>query len=275
MRKIIKRITTSRYYSDIFNKNSRYLSELYSILQDDESRFTLDGILKAYKTVFRSPDYYFSKIADGKCNNYHFTTDDGYKVYGTDNPYFLDGIFHVDKEMVFLDGGAYIGDTIQLLYKILGGSCRFVYAFEPNNENYEKLLNFAKKSGSPISCINAGLYNRDGKVSFLKADAGSRISENGTESIRVIDIRRFLAELKENYPSFIKLDIEGKETDVILRMADYIKEKKPDLAVSVYHNLSDLWTIPLHICRLNPSYKIYLRHQSNFFTETVCYAARK
>ncbi len=275
MRKFIKKLTTSRYYAEIFKENNQQLSELYSILQDDESRITLDGILKAYKTISRKPGYYFSEVADGECNNYHFTAADGYKVYGTDNPYFIDEIFHISKEMVYLDGGAYIGDTIQLLYKILGGSCRYVYAFEPNDENYEKLLNVAKRFGNSISCFNAGLDDHDGTVSFIKSDAGSRISENGTESIRVVDIRRFLSELKENYPSFIKLDIEGKEEDVIFAMSDYIKERKPDLAISIYHSLCDLWKIPLQIYRLNPSYKIYLRHQSNYFTETVCYATQK
>ncbi len=272
MRRFIRKITTSHYYANIFKKNKVKISQLYSVLADEQSKLVLNGILSAYKVIFRKPAYYFTRIADEECSSYHFTAKDGYKVYGTVNPYFKSEIFSLDKGMVYLDGGAYIGDTIQLLVEILGGPCKYIYSFEPNDENYKKMTAAVEKYGSAVKCINAGLDNHDGTVSFLKADSGSRISDDGAGKIQVIDIRRFLSELTENLPTFIKLDIEGKERDVIEAMSDFIKERKPDLAISVYHSLEDLWEIPLQIHRISPDYKIYLRHQSNYFTETVCYA---
>ena len=132
-----------------------------------------------------------------------------------------------------------------------------------------------KKYGSFIRCINAGLDNHEGQVSFLEADSGSKISPDGNQTIQVIDIKKFLNEVNDNLPTFIKLDIEGKEKDVLGAMDEFIAQKHPDLAISVYHSLDDLWEIPLLLHRLNPNYKIYLRHQSNYFTETVCYATQQ
>ena len=275
MRKIIRKITTSRYYLSVFKQNREQISKLYSILADQKSRDTLDGILKAYTTVLRKPGHYFTGIANDECGCYHFTTEDGYKVYGTANPYFLNDIFTLDTKMVYLDGGAYIGDSIQQLIKILNGPCRYIYSFEPNDENYRKMEASVRAFSSHVRCFNAGLDDHDGVVSFLKADAGSRVSETGTDKTDVIDVRKFLAGLTENLPTFIKLDIEGKEQDVINGMSDFIKSNHPDLAISVYHSLNDLWEIPLQIHKINPSYRIYLRHQSNYFTETVCYATQK
>lgn len=245
-----------------------------NILADQKSKDTLKGILKAYTSVYRSPIYYFSKVANNNCNCYHFTTSDGFKVNGTENPYFLSEIFSLDRNMIYLDGGAYIGDTVQLLCKKIGGPCKRIYAFEPNDENYGKLLNFSKNLGDVIYCINAGLDDHDGIATFLKADAGSRVSDEGKVKIHVINIKRFLKELTGDYPTFMKLDIEGKEPEVITSMSEFIKEYHPDLAISVYHKLEDLWEIPLQIHRINPEYKLYLRHHSNYYTETVCYATK-
>lgn len=274
MRKLIRRLMTSQYYASIFKQNKEQISELRTLLADQKSKDTLDGILRAYRAVIRKPGYYFTRIADGTCGCYHFTAEDGYRVYGTANPYFLHDIFTLDRNMVYLDGGAYLGDTIQQLLKILHGPCKYIYSFEPNDENYRKMEASVKKYGPIVRCFNAGLDDHNGTAPFLKADASSRVSTLGTDNIHVIDIRSFLAELTENLPTFIKLDIEGKEQEVLNAMSDFIRSNHPDLAVSAYHSLYDLWEIPLQIHRINPDYRVYLRHQSNYFTETVCYAAQ-
>ena len=271
MANLIKQITKSNYYRRIFRENRAKIDELRSVLADDRSAEILDLILKAYKATVRHPGYYFLKAAQ-ECNIFHFVAEDGYVVKGTDNPYFSDEIFNIDNDIVFLDGGGFIGDSLEQLYKKLNGPFRYAYSFEPNPESYAKLLQTVSRHKMNVQCINAGLDNKDGTASFKLSDSGSWIASDGEETITVVDIKRFLKELTDVYPTFIKLDIEGKETDVINAMSDFIKARKPDLAISVYHKLEDLWEIPLLIHSVNKDYKIYLRHQSNYFTETVCYA---
>ena len=48
--------------------------------------------------------------------------------------------------------------------------------------------------------------------------------------------------------------------------------QKPVLGICLYHKFSDLWTIPLYIKKIVPEYKIYIRHHTDIYLETVCYA---
>ena len=50
-----------------------------------------------------------------------------------------------------------------------------------------------------------------------------------------------------------------------------IQTKKPLLAISLYHKLTDYYEIPLYIKSLVPEYKMQIRHHSTDFPETVLY----
>lgn len=252
--------------------NKVKIDSLKSLLIDQKSRDTLSNIMKAYTKILRKPEYYLSKAVNTQCNHYHFTTKEGYKVYGTENPYFLQEIFTFKESTVFFDGGAYIGDTIETLHKLITENLIYFYAFEPNYESFEKLKYTINRTGLSGDYLDFGLSDHDGVEQFDLCDSGSRISKEGGTSIRVLNTGRFLNELQENLPTFIKLDIEGSEQEVLNSAQCYIKKHQPDLAISIYHKLEDLWEIPLLINKICPNYKIYIRHQSNYFTETICYA---
>lgn len=273
MNDFLKKIGRCLYYKKIFWHNRKDIDFLFSILQDKKSKKTLNCILSAYTAVFFSPHHYHKSASDQMCTEYHFMDKYGYKVFGTPNPYFLNEIYGFPEDTVFFDGGAYIGDTITLFEKITNNKYQFIYAFEPNENNYKKLITSvnANKSGK-IKTYNCGLADNDEVVNFVMDDAGSRIASDGKYKTKVIDTGKFLRELTDDYPTFIKLDIEGKETDVIVSMTDYIKQHRPDMAISIYHNLKDLWNIPILLHSICPDYKIYIRHQSNYYTETICYA---
>lgn len=51
-----------------------------------------------------------------------------------------------------------------------------------------------------------------------------------------------------------------------------ISDYCPKLAICIYHKREDLYELPLLIKKLNPTYKLYVRHYSDHFAETVCYA---
>ena len=58
----------------------------------------------------------------------------------------------------------------------------------------------------------------------------------------------------------LKMDIEGFEQKAILGATNHIKNDKPKLLLSVYHNNEDLWKIPRMIEEICPGYKFYLRN---------------
>ena len=87
--------------------------------------------------------------------------------------------------------------------------------------------------------------------------------------IKLITLDDYLYNRK---PTFIKFDIEGSETEAILGMKKIMRDFKPKLAICVYHKPSDLWKIPLLIKKINPRYKIFIRHYTQTQHDTVCYA---
>jgi hypothetical protein len=75
---------------------------------------------------------------------------------------------------------------------------------------------------------------------------------------------------KEKF-SFIKMDLEGWELSALRGSERHIAKDNPILAISVYHSIDDFWTIPKYITSVNNKYKIYLRHYTEGWSETVMY----
>jgi hypothetical protein len=71
---------------------------------------------------------------------------------------------------------------------------------------------------------------------------------------------------------FIKMDIEGAELEALRGAESVLKQFKPKLAISVYHNFKDFWTIPQYLAQLGLGYRFYLRHFTIHAEETVLFA---
>lgn len=120
-----------------------------------------------------------------------------------------------------------------------------------------------------IEAYDYGVYNENTIKCFQSGNGiNSLISDYGTDKIKLIKLDDFISE----NVTFIKMDIEGAEMPALEGCKKTIEKYKPKLAICVYHKVDDLWKIPLFIKKLNPEYKLYLRHYSSTFAETVCYA---
>ncbi|MEK7523076.1 MAG: FkbM family methyltransferase, partial [Patescibacteria group bacterium] len=86
--------------------------------------------------------------------------------------------------------------------------------------------------------------------------------------IKIVPIDKFINE----HITYIKLDIEGFEKKALIGAKKTIKKYKPKLVICSYHNLNDIWELPMLIKKLRPDYKIFLRHYSDFLMDTICYA---
>lgn len=73
-------------------------------------------------------------------------------------------------------------------------------------------------------------------------------------------------------PTFIKMDVEGAELSALKGAKKLIAKNHPKLAICLYHKPEDIYDIPIFIKQLDSSYKLYIRHYSNYITETVLYA---
>ena len=187
------------------------------------------------------------------------------------NIYFDKNIINLTKDEVFLDGGAYNGDTINPFIKQTKGMFKKVFCFEPDFESYSILKRHTEKEikDARIKVLPYGLGKKEETVFFTnEGNLQSKIIKSGKVEIKLYPVDKYI---KKKF-TLIKLDIEGYEKEALLGAKKTIKVHKPKLAICIYHYLKDLWEIPLLIKRLNPEYNIFIRHYNEFLFDTVCYA---
>ena len=261
-----------RKYSKLFEaiflpKNKNKIYSLYNLLDDNESKKI------------------FTKIINFRLGNYFFV--DLESIKSTHEQYFDKSLIKISDKEMFVDGGGYIGDTIKPFVNVTKGNFLKICSFEPDRKNFRKLKTIVRKiDKNRIEIYPYGLYKKNGEVEFQEQGnpesgivknnkfsslSGSVFSEKlRNKKLQVVSIDSFFE--NKQPPTLIKMDIEGAEIDALNGARKIISKYKPKLTICVYHNPDDLWEIPLLIKRLNPEYKIYLRHYSSELCETVCYA---
>jgi FkbM family methyltransferase len=237
---------------------------------------TLDrGYLEAHKAQFGAA---YGLLADGLSRE-TFKAFIGCKLGGAPEAlaqvsrkeqYFPKGIIELSDREVFVDGGAYTGDTLLTFMRLTGGSCKRCCAFEPEPANAAKLKATVEKRGlRGVTVLNKGLWSEPAALPFAvwHGTSASAVSGDGEVSVEAETVDRAAPDA-----TFIKLDIEGAELAALKGAAQTIKRNRPKLAVCVYHKPGDLYEIPLFIRSLVPEYRLYLRQHQPVACETVLYA---
>ena len=115
------------------------------------------------------------------------------------------------------------------------------------------------------------------KTEYLNIyDAGSNSNTNkktGTTFKALCVALDQIIELEEI--TFINMDIEGAEIQALEGCKNLIKKYEPDLAISVYHEPSQLWEVLLKIKKYSDNYQFFLRNYTGRVAETVLYATLK
>lgn len=185
--------------------------------------------------------------------------------------YFPEDIVQLSENECFVDGGAYIGDTINSFISATNNRFEKIYAFEVEPNNYEKCKT-VHGSDRRIEIYPYGISDetKEVYVSLGKSTLGQhRISTNGDIISKAVSIDEIL---KNRRVTFIKMDIEGEELEALEGGKNTILTQKPTLAISAYHKASDIFDIPLWIKKINSEYKIYFRHHGDrCLYDTVCY----
>ncbi len=175
----------------------------------------------------------------------------------------------------FVDGGAFVGDTLQNLVQN-GFAFSAVAAFEPDFENFRRLRDFAinnRQALGDVTLFPCGLGSELGYSRFQAGRGeGSLISKDGKWPVQVVPLDDVLPNFA---PTFIKLDIEGAEPAALCGAQETIKSCAPDVAVCLYHAAQHLWELPLLLSRLRRDYTFALRYHRFNGLETVAYAFRR
>ena len=188
-----------------------------------------------------------------------------------EHQYFPPDVPAWERPIRFVDCGAFDGDTLQGFEK-LNIPLEAVVAFEPDQNNFQKLSKYIRKNKIPNAFLwPCGVYSSATQLRFSTGQGeASVISENGTAIIQCVSLDEAIPNFK---PTLIKMDIEGAEMEAIKGAQNIIQKNKPGLAISVYHLPQHIWGIPLLIKKMTPkAYHYYLRaHGFNDF-DIVLYA---
>lgn len=162
---------------------------------------------------------------------------------------------------VFIDAGAYNGDTIKLLLDSSPFEFKEIIALEPDPANLEELNKYieklTQKTREKIQTISVAVSNKNGIITFDGSGTEqAQISSSGGIAVECAKIDD-LFHAKE--VTFIKMDIEGAEPEAIEGASNIIAQYSPALAISVYHQINHLWEIALLIHRMNPDYSLLFR----------------
>lgn len=199
------------------------------------------------------------------------------RAYGMDPQYFIEGFRGLGPEEVFVDCGAYIGDTF-VDYCRVNAPPRAAYLFEPDEKNLatmDRVLTTCKEK-TDLHIIDKCVSDISGTLSFVSGKhEGSHIAGDGAEGGITHLAATTLDDAISEDVSFIKMDIEGAEKSALIGAKELIHRSYPKLAICVYHTVQDLWEIPLLIRELFPEYTCYqLRHHTMSFGDTVLYVSR-
>ncbi len=215
-------------------QNAKKIARVYNLLEDEQSR-------KTYADVINF------KIS-GKIDYLNACTAPQSEVY--------DQLIKLSDDEVYVDLGAYNGDTALEFINACNGRYKSIYAFEPNPRNFRKMTkNIGERAN--FYPINAGAWSSTGTFSFTKGEGRmTMISEKGKTTAECCAVDDTVKE----QATLIKLDVEGAENEAILGAERHIKGGAKIIS-ALYHRNEDMFDIPLLIHELNPKLKMYIRHQ--------------
>ncbi len=230
-------------HDDLFLHRQEY-AQLFDTLTDDISRATLNAVLGFRMTLDTRV------LVDVMQPNAYFALHNA-----------------PDPQAVFVDGGAYTGDTIRA-FMARNPHFQRIVAFEPDAKNFRALAeNFARDAR--IALHAAGLYAHATTQHFQENARGSALCADGGAQISLVALDDIAA---ARNATFIKLNIEGAEPEALAGARQIITSRRPILAIAAYHRPDHLWRIPKIIRGLCDEYTLHLRQHDGGLIESVWYA---
>lgn len=240
------------YGDEIFNfefytQNLDKISKAREFFSDEESKRIYDNIIK-YKLYGK-----ISYLRDAESS-----LDECYNE-----------ILNAESFEITADLGAYNGDSIRELMKY-AENLKKVVAFEPDKRNFRKLNEWSNGIDLNIEAYNLGAWRGEETLYFDgSGNRNASMSQNASLFSDAINQRKKkIVEIEANSldnilcgksVDYIKYDVEGSECEALAGSRQTITRYSPSLLVSLYHRSADIFSLPLFIKEINPSYFLYLR----------------
>jgi len=225
----------------------------------------------------------YAEMIIARMTNQSFAED----IYTKDQYFCLPPFLDRNPNEIFVDLGAYVGDSIEQYIQCKSGVFSKIFAFEPDARNMDALLCRMERickewaiAKDRIVCEKAGVGRRSENLSISNSNAdspslGARIADTFDTNAQHVQIYAMDDYFANQKVGFIKADIENFELDMLIDAKKTILRDSPILAISIYHNALDMWKIVLWLSELLPNYAFKIRQHSHLLLDTVLYAYPK
>lgn len=245
----------------VYKRNFEQLRFVHDhLLSDSGSRETYQAVIR--RNIFHNDQY----AQDIWCDYQYFA---------------LPQFNRVSPKTVFVDCGAYVGDTLEEFVRRNNSGFKRYIAFEPAQPLFHAMSLRAARLCAE-NCIdehriileNKGVGKAEGTLtltvnSAIKSGSSTSVSGEGVD-VPVVPLNQYFSR-SDDRVTCIKADIEGAEYDMLMGAKELIQRDRPNLAISIYHDIHDLFRIPLLIHEFVPEYKMAVRHHSVSDSETILY----
>lgn len=228
---------------DLMLRHEEEIVQVYDWLADDLSKETLEKILR-----FRLLDDTLT-----------------IPTMKQEDQYFEPEFYEPREDAVFIDCGAFNGNSAETFFRRNGEAFSGYYGMEPDPANFRQLQQYVKTL-SPAMQEKVHLYE---KVAWQTEEMVPLYALSGPGSFFAPGIGQTMVEglpidrLPAEKVTFIKMNIEGSEKEALAGAERTIRRDKPQLAIVGYHRTVDLWEIPLLIRRFREDYQLSLRSYMN------------
>lgn len=223
-----------------FENNAKKYYENFELLEDEKSKDCMTAYLRC--KMSENVDYIID-VFDGTIN------------------YFKNPVFALREDEVYVDVGAYTGDSLELFLKETDSHYKKIYAYEPEEKNFLLLKKYVEAQGlKNVVCEQTGTWNRKEKLLFALDEESSGISQTALQNRSVeIEVNALDSLLGEEEVTLIKINFLSGVKETIEGMRRIMRQHKPKMVITVGFDESALLSIPVLIKDINPDYKLYLR----------------
>ena len=195
------------------------------------------------------------------------------------------------KGDVVVDGGGYLGETALWFAHVVGETGR-VMTFELETGALAVMrenLNANPALASRIEINEHALWDEPGcelpilvsgpGTTLMAGAPGSGADDSAADGsgpveqlVSTTSIDALVASGELERVDFVKLDIEGAESQALAGAEQTLRRFRPRLALAAYHEFDDMWALMRQIDQLELGYRFAMSHFTPHHEETILYA---
>lgn len=209
-----------------------------------------------------------------------------YPLGYTDYSFFDEDIIQTDSQSVYVDVGAYTGDTIACFLMFSRGKFKKIIGVEADRGNYSALDQFVKFSKvERIKTYNFALWSKEEKKTFYTNSENRSIHFGSSNLFQSVDkiadnlsmeqmrgklktdtlyVKTLDGLLKDETPTIMKINALAADREIILGGQQILRNYKPTLILEFGVAKGDVFELIPLIKQINKEYRFYLRRKKVF-----------